>query len=112
MRCTTVRYSVSRVRNLWASAMLLCALPLARGNAASVLVADIHGVIAPVTVEIVAHALDDAARNNNTAVLLRFDTPGGLMESMRNITQRIIASPVTVIGYVAPGGARAASDGF
>ena len=92
--------------------MLLCALPLARGNAAPVLIADIHGIIAPVTVEVVTHVLDDAARNNNSAVILRFDTPGGLMESMRNITQRIIASPVPVIGYVAPSGARAASAGF
>jgi membrane-bound serine protease (ClpP class) len=96
--------------------MLLCALPLTGGNATSdrphVLLADIHGVIAPVTVEIVAHVLDDAAKANDAAVILRLDTPGGLMESMRNITQRIIASPVPVIAWVAPGGARAASAGF
>jgi membrane-bound serine protease (ClpP class) len=96
--------------------MLLCALPLAGGNAASsrpqILIADIKGVIAPVTVEIVARALDQASHDNDAAVVLRLDTPGGLMESMRNITQRIIASPVPVITWIAPAGARGASAGF
>ena len=73
---------------------------------------DVTGVIAPITVEIVARALDQAARDNDAAVVLRLDTPGGLMESMRNITQRLIASPVPVITWVAPSGARAASAGF
>ena len=111
-----MRYSGSRVRNLLAASMLLCALPLSGGNAAStrpqILIADIKGVIAPVSVEIVTRALEQAARENAAAVVLRLDTPGGLMESMRNISQRIIASPVPVITWVAPGGARAASAGF
>ena len=97
--------------------MLMCALPLAGGNAAPsprarILIADINGVIAPVTVEIVARALEQAASDNDAAVVLRLDTPGGLMDSMREISQRIIASPVPVITWVAPGGARAASAGF
>ena len=96
--------------------VLLCALPLAGGNASAsrpqVLVADIKSVVAPVTVEIVARALDQAVHANHAAVILRLDTPGGLMESMHAITQRIIASPVPVITWVAPGGARAASAGF
>src|SRR5258708_7044436 len=96
--------------------MLLCALPPTGGNAGSnrpqILLADLKGVIAPVSVEIVARALDQAAHDNNAAVIFRLDTPGGLMESMRNISQRIIASPVPVIAWVAPGGARAASAGF
>jgi membrane-bound serine protease (ClpP class) len=104
------------VRNLLAATVLLCALPLSGGNAASsrpqVLIADITGVIAPVTVEIVARALDQAAHDNDTAIILRLDTPGGLMESMRNVNQRIIASNVPVIAWVAPSGARAASAGF
>jgi membrane-bound serine protease (ClpP class) len=96
--------------------MLLCALPLSGGNAADsrpqILVADITNVIAPVTVEMVARALDQAAHDNDAAVVLRIDTPGGLMESMRNITQRIIAAPMPVITWVAPSGARGASAGF
>ncbi len=96
--------------------MLLCALPLAGGNAATshpqILLVDIKGVIAPVTVEIVARGLEQASHNNDAAVVIRLDTPGGLMESMRDIMQRIIASPVPVITWVAPSGARAASAGF
>src|ERR1700683_4174931 len=96
--------------------MLLCALPLSGGNAAAphpqILIADIKGVIAPVTVEIVARAIDEAAHDNAAAIVFRLDTPGGLMESMRDISQRIIASPVPVITGVAPSGARAASAGF
>src|SRR5271165_2475115 len=95
----------------------MCALPLAGGNAASssrprVLITDINGIIAPVTVEIVARALEQAVGDNDAAVVLRIDTPGGLMDSMREISQRIIASPVPVITWVAPGGARGASAGF
>ena len=95
----------------------MCALPLAGGNAASssrprILITDIKGVVAPVTVEIVARALEQAASDNDTAVVLRLDTPGGLMDSMRDISQHIIASPVPVITWVAPSGARAASAGF
>ena len=96
--------------------MLLCALPLSGGNAATsrpqVLIADIKGVIAPITVEIVARAVEEATHNNDAALVLRMDTPGGLMDSMREIMQRIIASPVPVIAWVAPSGARAASAGF
>lgn len=95
----------------------MCALPLTGGNAASssrpqVLIAPIEGVIAPVTVELVAHALDQARTANAAVVILRIDTPGGLMDSMRDVIQHIIASPVPVITWVAPGGARAASAGF
>jgi membrane-bound serine protease (ClpP class) len=98
------------------AAVLLCALPLTGGNAASsrpqVLIADIKSVIAPVTVEIVARVLDQATHEKDAAIVFRLDTPGGLMDSMREITQHIIASPVPVIMWVAPSGARAASAGF
>jgi membrane-bound serine protease (ClpP class) len=77
-----------------------------------VIAVNIDGVIHPVTVEIVSHAIDQAAREGAAAVLVRLNTPGGLLEATREITSKIIASPVPVIAYVTPSGGRAASAGF
>ena len=44
-------------------------------------------------------------------LILTLDTPGGLLSSTREIVKSILASPVPVIGYVAPAGAHAASAG-
>ena len=104
------------MRTLSLLTLLLCALPLDRGNAASsypqILVADVNGVISPATVEVIAGAIEAARKQGDDVLILRIDTPGGLMESMRDIEQRIIASPVPVVAWVAPSGARAASAGF
>ncbi len=72
----------------------------------------LDGVVHPITVEIITHALAQAEREGAAAVLIRLDTPGGLLESTREITQLIVASPVPVITYVTPSGGRAASAGF
>ncbi|MGH8674759.1 MAG: NfeD family protein, partial [Burkholderiales bacterium] len=61
--------------------------------------------------DFVHRALERAARDKAQLVVLRTDTPGGLDTSMREIIKDILASPVPVATYVAPGGARAASAG-
>jgi membrane-bound serine protease (ClpP class) len=73
---------------------------------------DFDGVMHPVTVEILAHAIDQAQRENAEMLLIRLNTPGGLLEATRQINEKIIASPVPVVTYVAPSGGRAASAGF
>ena len=49
---------------------------------------------------------------NAAAVLLRLNTPGGLLDATREITSKMVASRVPVIAYVTPSGGRAASAGF
>lgn len=72
----------------------------------------VDGIIHPVTAEIVNSALGQASRENAEAILLTLSTPGGLMDSTRQIVEEILHSPVPVIVWVGPSGARAASAGF
>jgi membrane-bound serine protease (ClpP class) len=77
-----------------------------------VLAVDIDSVVHPVTVDIVSHALDQAKTQNASMVLIRLNTPGGLVDATRGIIEKIVASPVPVVTFVTPSGGRAASAGF
>ena len=92
-------------------AVLLVLLVTGSASAAIVRIR-IDDMIHPITDEFIGRALDEAATAHAGAVLIELSTPGGLDESMRSIMQRMIKSPVPVIVYVAPSGARAASAGF
>jgi hypothetical protein len=74
-------------------------------------VGDITGVINPVMAGYVARVIDQAENSEAAAVVFTVDTPGGLSDSTREITQRMLAARVPVIMYVAPEGARAGSAG-
>ena len=69
-------------------------------------------MVHPITAEIVDGALAQAKNENASLVLVRLNTPGGLMDAMRDTIEKIVASPVPVVTYVAPSGGRAASAGF
>lgn len=71
----------------------------------------VNDAIGPAINDYLHRGLQSAAEKNAAVVILQLDTPGGLDTSMRDIIRDIIASPVPVILYVAPSGARAASAG-
>ena len=100
-------FSVSRI--------LFCLLSLfvlSAASSAEVLKIVVNDAIQPITDEYIGRAIAEAARNKDQALLIEINTPGGLLDSTRDIIEKILASPVPVIIYVTPSGSRAASAGF
>ena len=77
-----------------------------------VIALSVDKVVHPITVEILTHAIDQASRERADFLLIRLNTPGGLLDATRQAIQKIVASPVPVVTFVTPGGGRAASAGF
>jgi membrane-bound serine protease (ClpP class) len=77
-----------------------------------VIAVPVDGMVHPITVEIISHAIEQAKAEHAAVLLIRLDTPGGLLDATRQIIQQLSASPIPVVTYVTPSGARAASAGF
>ena len=92
--------------------LTLLLLSLASLCSADVLKIVVDDAIQPVTAEYIARALETASTDHDQAVLIEINTPGGLVDSTREIIEKIVASNVPVIIYVTPSGSRAASAGF
>jgi membrane-bound serine protease (ClpP class) len=101
------------VKRLLCALLLTCCWTLA-GHAEQPRVILIHldDTIQPVSAGYMDRGLDAAAAQHADAVLIEINTPGGLLESMRQMVSRVLASPAPVIVYVAPSGSRAGSAGF
>jgi membrane-bound serine protease (ClpP class) len=94
---------------LWVSICLTAQFALAD---APVVHFFLDGTIHGITAEYVTKALDFAEEQKAECVVFQIQTPGGVVESMRSMVSKMIASRVPVIVYVAPGGSRATSAGF
>lgn len=102
------RLSAAFIGPLIATVMLFTNLARADGL---ILELDLDGPLGVATAEYLTSGIQDANERNATLVIIRMDTPGGLVEPMRDIVSAILASNVPVATYVAPGGARADSAG-
>ena len=72
---------------------------------------EVRGVIDPTTAGYLTETVDDAVESQAEVIVIQLDTPGGLDVSMREMVQKILRSPVPVVVWVGPPGARAASAG-
>ena len=82
------------------------------GLQAKVVSVDVDGIVHPVTAEVISSAIDQAQAERADALIIRLSTPGGLLDATRSIVEEVFRSPVPVIMWVGPSGARAASAGF
>jgi membrane-bound serine protease (ClpP class) len=111
------------VRKIWTACIAAACVLLAAGvwvanaqveptsNSRFVAHIGLDGPIGPAAAEYFDSASRRAIDAGAVAIVLQLDTPGGLSDSMRNIISSMLAAKVPILGYVAPGGARAASAG-
>ena len=100
--------------------LLVCAAVLLLGRVtyaapqqpSQVVLLRVHDTIQPISEQYISRGIARAADIHADAVLIELDTPGGLLDSTRDIVHDILASPSPVIVYVAPSGSRAGSAGF
>jgi membrane-bound serine protease (ClpP class) len=71
----------------------------------------IKGTIGPATASYIARALDLSAKRGDCCLIIDLDTPGGLLDSTKDIVQTFYGSQIPVVVYVSPSGAHAGSAG-
>jgi membrane-bound serine protease (ClpP class) len=72
----------------------------------------LDGEVEPILATYIDEGIADATKRNASLILITMDTPGGLSDSMKDIIQHILNSPIPVAVYVSPTGSRGASAGF
>jgi membrane-bound serine protease (ClpP class) len=74
--------------------------------------AEVDSIIHPVSADYMIQTMDRADRAGATLVVFTLRTPGGLVDSTRDIVTHMLASKTPVAIFIGPSGARAASAGF
>lgn len=95
-----------------AAALLLVGVTPGQGSAPVVYTAEVDGIIQPVAAEYIRGAIERADAANAALLVLTLRTPGGLLDSTRDINNDIIRAKTPVVVFVGPSGNRAASAGF
>lgn len=72
---------------------------------------EVKGAIGPATAGYIDRAIRVAGKEKYQCLIIQLDTPGGLLESTKEIVQSFYRSEVPVVVYVAPSGANAGSAG-
>jgi membrane-bound serine protease (ClpP class) len=98
---------------LWAT-MLVAALTAATATklqASAVGLIQIKGTIGPATVSYISRAIDTSGKRGDVCLIIQLDTPGGLLDSTKDIVEKFYSSPVPTVVFVAPSSANAGSAG-
>ena len=107
-----MRHVITALTVIVASTVFVCSsVGSVSAEGPSVLVIEVDGNIEPLTADRIARGIDEARGNGASLVVIQLDTPGGLLESTREIVEDILASDTPVAVFVGPAGARAASAG-
>jgi len=103
-------------RGLLAAQIFLCAVAVTTAQTAPhrplAIVAELDGIIHPVSAEYLTGVIDQSDVAGADIVVIVLRTPGGLLDSTRDIVTRMIQSRAPVVVFVGPAGGRAASAGF
>ena len=95
----------------WLFIAIAALLPGITTHAAQVGLIKIDGAIGPATASYISRAIDAATAQSDACLIIQLDTPGGLLDSASEIVEKIYASKVPIVVYVAPAPARAGSAG-
>ncbi|HET9469129.1 MAG TPA: NfeD family protein [Vicinamibacterales bacterium] len=94
------------------AAVLVLGSPVTAQQPALIYSADVDAIIHPVSAQYMIDTIDRADAAKAALVVFTLRTPGGLVDSTRDIVSKMIAAKTPIAVYVAPSGARAASAGF